>query len=347
MTVEIVCPSCGARIPIDSPGPEPVEVPPPVARTVEVVIPATHDGIAEGPGSADSPLAGPGPDPLLDAFALGVGPISRSPEPISGAPGWPSVLDAEPATGPDLAPSVDDAPAAAGRRSSLSLVLLASYASAMTLACAWLLVQSRRHREAPPTMEPPRSAVVRDGPARTGRWQKDEGPPPIPADHRTTLGKTLKVGDLEITPLEVVRGPVRLVRETPESGRRRRDGGDDALKLRLRLRNRSADTTFAPLDETFVRDRDRGRPDSFIEDGPDDRIAPYPLAVRSEWAIVGQEFRDLHPGEAFESIVVSAADARLPAGSTPTWHIRLRTGADRDAVIGVDFRADEIQDERR
>lgn len=352
MAVEIVCPTCGAHIPLDPP--EPVEAPAPVALTTEVVMPATHDGLADGHEPHEAALAGAAADPFLDALAHGLGqpgPVDDLAEPLAAAPGWPSVLDAEPTPGPSLATSVDDGPAAASevreRPTRWGTVLLGSYASAMTLACAWLLWEAGRHHpESTTALEPPRAAVVRDeGPARADRSRKDEGPAPIPADRRTSLGKPLQVGDLEVTPLEVLRGPVRLVRDTPEGGRRHREGGDGALKLRLRLRNRSADTTFAPLDEAFVRDPDRGRPDSFVENGRDDRIYPYRLAIRSEWTIVGQPFRDLRPGEAFDTVIVSAPDARVPAGSSPTWRLRLRTGANRDDVIGVDFPADAIRPE--
>ena len=80
--------------------------------------------------------------------------------------------------------------------------------------------------------------------------------------------------------------------------------------LTLRLKNVSPDVVLAPLDEAFVRDRINADPDSFIEAGPTGAtIAMFPLAVESEWSIVGQSFRELQPGEAFEFIVVSAPDA--------------------------------------
>src|SRR5690349_21142887 len=72
---------------------------------------------------------------------------------------------------------------------------------------------------------------------------------------------------------------------------------------------RSQDATFAPLDESLVREHDRGLPDSLIETGTHDQIDIYPLAEHSEWAIRGQSFRELPPGEALETDLVSAPEA--------------------------------------
>ena len=51
----------------------------------------------------------------------------------------------------------------------------------------------------------------------------------------------------------------------------------------------------------------------------------FPLAVESEWSIVGQEFRELKPGESYETVVVSAPDALDHVAPEMTWRLRLRT----------------------
>ena len=108
--------------------------------------------------------------------------------------------------------------------------------------------------------------------------------------------------------MAVTSGPVTLQRIIMSSERRK--AGKEALKLRLRLRNVSDDAAFFPLDEAFVRERERGGSDSFIERRQGFPIDMYPLAVASEWSIVGQEFRKLKPGESYETVLVSAPDAR-------------------------------------
>jgi hypothetical protein len=148
------------------------------------------------------------------------------------------------------------------------------------------------------------------------------------------MGKPLKVGSLEVTPLAVARARIQL-RRTGLAGRVEvKDGGRGAMTLRLRLRNTSDDAVFAPLDESFLRDRDDGPSESFVELGNGERVYLYPIPVTSEWSIVGQEFPDLRPGEAREVLIVSAADFPTNA-SGMTWRLVLRTGLDETATIAV------------
>jgi hypothetical protein len=153
------------------------------------------------------------------------------------------------------------------------------------------------------------------------------------------------VGSLEITALGLKEGRV-ILEQVPSSVRRKkrsiRDGGKGALRLRVRLRNLSEDATFAPLDATFVREPDRGLPDSYLETGRGDFIDSYPLAAQSEWSIVGQTFPQLGPGESAETVVVSAPDAMEQVADPMTWRLRVRVGPDRAEVIGLRFARHEI-----
>ena len=112
--------------------------------------------------------------------------------------------------------------------------------------------------------------------------------------------------------------------------------------LKLRLKNLASDSILVPLDEAFIRERARGVRDSFIEAGPAQQIEMYPLAVVSEWSIAGQEFRELRPGESYETAVVSAPDALGAAAPEMTWRLRLRTDVNQTAVLGVRFQNRDI-----
>ena len=59
--------------------------------------------------------------------------------------------------------------------------------------------------------------------------------PPIPEENRTALGKTIRIGELEVTPLAIDSAPLKLVRsiEPPEYRRE----GTDSLVLRLEVTN--------------------------------------------------------------------------------------------------------------
>jgi hypothetical protein len=166
----------------------------------------------------------------------------------------------------------------------------------------------------------------------------------VPSRNVVPLGKTLRLGMIEVTPLAISSGPVTLERTLiePES----KEGGTGALKLRIRLRNLSTDRVLSPLREAYLREREPGAPDSYIETASGrPPIAPYPLAVESEWSIAGQEFRELKPGETLETLIVSAPDAVAAITSEMTWRVRLRTDLNHSDNLGVRFRADEVRAE--
>jgi hypothetical protein len=256
-------------------------------------------------------------------------------------------------TGGDLGKEVgreaegtDDEEGSQARGASLSTVLLVSYSSAVTLGLGWVLWTGRHIREGSVVEVPPTSEAPADPGRRSDRSRRLEAPAPIPADHLVRLGKTVHLGALEVTPLSISLGSVPLERSFGKF--QRKVGGTDALKLRLRIRNASPDLVFSPLDEAFLRDRVEGHPDSRIELAPDKAPLPmYPLALESEWSIIEQEFRELKPGEVFDSLIVSAADVGDYVREVPefTWRIRLRTGIDQTEDLGVRIGSDEVRRE--
>lgn len=327
----------------------------------------SSSGSGEESGLALKPAGGLEPDPLLDVFAQGIGePNLAGGRAIAAepAPGKVlSVLDSDagnnPNPWPELGRSHDERRPSRRTRSSradqssLGRVLLHSYASAMTLACAWLLWTnwklSRQRPESAPAQTRPRASealrVTPDG-ERGENSRVVEPPKPVPADRRVSLGQRLRIGSLEILPIEIRRDRVALVHDKFGGGTEKRPGGERALQLKLRLRNLSDSEIFAPLDEAFVRDPDAGTPDSFIEAGPNLRVYSFPLAIRSEWSIVGQTFRELRPGESFETAIVSAPDAfvDLPDDTPLLWRVRLRVGIASNEVVGVSFRKKDVKE---
>ena len=223
----------------------------------------------------------------------------------------------------------------------LSTVLLFSWASAATLGLIWVLWTGRRLRESPEEATPLAAEAQADPGKRAGASRRIVPPPVIAADHLVTLGKTIRIGALEVTPLSVSSGPITLERTALE--RVTKDGGKNALVLRLRIKNLSTDKVLAPLDEAFLRERPRAEPDSFVETTGGETIPLYPIALESEWAIAGQVFRDLKPGESFESIVATAPDALDKTTPEMTWRIRLRTDINHTDDLGVRIQADAIK----
>lgn len=248
--------------------------------------------------------------------------------------------------------SGDDIPLPA--RSAWPMALLASYASAVTLACGWLWWTG--HRGGGPSGSGPvwvAGLEASDDPENRGGGPSDSGRrsdssttveplEPIGEDRLLTVGEPSRIDALEVVPIGVSSGSVELRRTRVDGRSETKDGGRDALRLHLRLRNTSDDAVFAPLDEAFVREPDRRLPETFIQDEAGARVYSYRLPVSSEWEIAGQEFIELRPGEVIETTIVSDTESSGRLDGPLTWRLRLRSAPGTTAVVGVPFHADDI-----
>ncbi len=115
----------------------------------------------------------------------------------------------EPRPAPQAAEPEEEEDEDAVHRVGLGTILLASYASAITIAFLWLWWHGPRAAE--PSYP---DAVLTDNRPDLGmrgdQSQNIAPAPKIPKDHLTTLGQPLQLGLLEFTPLSVRRGPVTL-----------------------------------------------------------------------------------------------------------------------------------------
>ena len=343
MPAEIPCPHCG--LPVPKPGgswrlTEEATAEQAAAEDAEVSSMNLLGSGSNDDSFAASPFGQQGmaaePDPILGTFA------ARQPRsaPTPGTGDLFSAIDlsASPPTPARSARadsgSFDDEDERPRGSKSWTVVLLGSYASALTLALAWSLISQRSRDRADADKATVEDSRVDPG-QQAGLSRKVEPSGPIAADRVVGLGKTLKLGSLEVTPVEVKRRDVTLQRTTLDGKSQRKEGGKGAFVLTLRLRNTSTDTIYAPLDQAFVRERDRQIVDSYIETVDGGRIYPFPLAVESEWSIVGQDFAELRPGESRVVALASVADAPGEDRGPFVWRVRLRTGVERTEVIGV------------
>jgi hypothetical protein len=218
-------------------------------------------------------------------------------------------------------------------------IVLLSYASILTLALIWLLGTGRIPGASAP--EPPAAEKPAPEPALSpAQPDPDAEPPPLPPENVTTLGKLIRLGDLEVMPLSVEARPVELV-HTIRSRARRREA--DCLVLRLRLTNRSKDQTYSPLDRNLVRERDIRAFDPFIATSDGQTIRLFPLAMDSEWSIRGQEFSSLRPGDWMETSVAAEPGSSNHLADEMTWRLRLRIGVYRSDMLGVKFSRAEVR----
>ena len=221
---------------------------------------------------------------------------------------------------------------------SWSQILLLSYASAITIALIWMLWSGRWSGSSPPPSTGSDQSVAHSSDRVV---EPTPAPPalPIPAENRARVGLTIRLGELEVTPLAVISTPVELVRSIEPDERRRED---ECLVLRLKLTNISKEHTFAPLAPNLVRERGLRPHEPYIATSEGPNIPLFPLAVDSEWAIVGQEFTTLQPGDTVETLVAAQPGSARRTSPEMTWRVRLRTGVYRTDMLGVPFSRDEV-----
>jgi hypothetical protein len=190
---------------------------------------------------------------------------------------------------------------------------------------------------------------------------------PVPAHLRVALGETLRVGDLEVTPLRVER---KVVRVFVEGYPRPEPCPHESLVLHLRLRNVSADSTFTPLDNFFDRNWKAGRgapPLTRLEIGPHQfyggpaEWSPRRTTAnaRRQWVEGRQDFEGagLGPGGETDTFVCTdGGDDKVieeleRSRGTMLWRVEVRRGLVRvgsrevpaAAVIGVEFGATDVR----
>ncbi|MFN4257741.1 MAG: hypothetical protein ACK4RK_00455 [Gemmataceae bacterium] len=269
------------------------------------------------------------------------------------------------------------------------LVVLIPYSIVMTIIAALLYSQLRSDKrhihpleelpDAPRQLVPARKVGQTTPPVDASystvswRW----GPElELPEKLQVELGKSVIIGDLEVTPLKVEMRKIvynyRSERYQPE------ESENPALVLHLKLKNISKDAIFHPTDPAYTKQWRAGAPQStrpytyleFIDTkrrlygGPIEwRGGEVPQGKALDEYIVGQENDDkpLHPGEEMQTIICTDPDSRknnhdvarlLNGYDGPLmWRVRLRRGlvelrrgpVSASAVIGVKFHARDVQ----
>ncbi len=332
--------------PVDSPAPWDVTKPPTSSADDLSLLLAQSDPdpyLAEGVGTSDP--ADPG-KPRADIE--GGEPVSSFDSLCSSGNELDIAFSPSPATQPSSHQPSASSPGPAGAmrnqavapRISWPLLLVSSYASALTLALGFILWTGRglSRLDFSPSSEPDPGS---NGASQSrGASLAGEVVLPLPAPNVTDLRRPARLGELEVTPRSIARRSVRLLRlQGTAKGRR---VSSPTLVLTLELANRSTASTFAPLDPAIVRESVPAVDQSFIEVPGGRRIAMFRLAMESEWSIQGQVFPALEPGGLADTILVSEPVAMSDLTGTMTWHVKLRTGPYRTDVLGVRFSVEDV-----
>jgi len=260
----------------------------------------------------------------------------------------------------DVTVAMDDAPLQAGdtnfaefkpkpRKDSsvlliIALIFLVPYAVTMTFFVFFMWARGSAQGDPLEYLRDPMPAQEKGGPRKVQRKQPDHTLP-IAERRKTTLGKSVKAGDLLVTPERVV-----LTAE-----------GD--LKLMLRVRNESTSSAFEPMHDSYVNERKHPvKPYTFLESRSLtlDHIYGGYLAYYKNADATGEpeSFPVLSPKEEV-TIVLQTEDryrakyVSVIAGAKNdefTWRVQVRRGFVRvdnkdvsaTTVIGVDFSSKEI-----
>lgn len=241
---------------------------------------------------------------------------------------------------------------------TMMLIIVGSYASAVTIFLVYQLVFGRSSAlESLPDLKPP---VGKNG---EFSWRYNPPKNSVAPGHVMALGESRRFGNVKVTPLKVTRGVVNFEHFTGQSGFDRVPS-DKLLKLWVKFENVSGDQTFAPLDAYLLFTRDEKnlgesvRANSFVAVDADRKLGNSlfyhydKMSVTSEFRMVGQNLdKELAPGESLETFVPSEEAASKLDGEL-VWRFQFRKGYNRRShrgvttLIDVRFTGKDIKDER-
>jgi len=382
-TIQLQCGSCGQMMAI-SPAHLGAQVQCPHCQAV-VQTPAPTDGLAAGAFDPQLPtvdlaerdsifgqpeptddLFGAGPLPQIEMPRMEMAPPPPPPpppmyeptvtmeaarEPYAPAPFTsPAPYGAPETYAPAPAPAEDDAgepiaPVLMRRPSERSLlvpivlIFLIPYSVFTTAFIGYLLYVSRQQVH-------PLKMLPDNAPKGAPRHQVKHDLPLDP-DMKVALGKAIRVGDIEVTPLRV----------------KHTTFGD--LVLVFRAKNLSDKLIFNPISDDYVRHVERGmdagRPYTFLERSHPGQQFRRLYGGNLEWFREGEKLEpfdgDLRPGEEAVIHLISESKSRgalvnsfVNADERLLWRVQVRRGPipvdgqliSATTVVGVDFSAREI-----
>lgn len=281
-------------------------------------------------------------EPTAASAAIAMGAV-----PASAVPATPAASSAAATPPASTSKTVGSAPAAADVETvpKQHLIIVAGYASAVTLALLYLLLfgggKSKEHYlESLPDLVP---EIRKDGEVGMPRVLPDKDLAP---GHELKLGESRRFGNLKVTPLKVTRSPVQF--EHAFGNRRAtKEPTQPVLKLWLRFENVSKNQEFPPLDRALAFRRifdEKLRTDFALpflgpadqrktEDG--ERHFVYDMPEFSEYNMVGQNLnRWLKPGETWETFIPSPEEVASVKGEW-VWRVLFRKGLNAKSGRGV------------
>lgn len=248
------------------------------------------------------------------------------------------------------------------------LGILAPYAIFMTVIAIWYYMKySNAVHDHPLEMIPDllgeyQKEIKKDGKPVVRAIKLPPADQPLPDRLTTTLGKAIRIGDIEVTPISIEYGPWTYFKKL----KNREDPQKEtftSLVMRVKLRNLSTDLAFYPTDPYFDRHPKSSNEKPYTLVDVDGQmtfggVLSYDIEVghaERSW-LQGQEndTKPLQPGETRETVFVTQPrvfESLQTAKSPAVWRIQVRRGLvpfhDREipvsAVVGVKFAASDVR----
>lgn len=363
MTFEVACASCGGRMMVEHPGS--IIACPHCGEQLKSPEEESPEFVSEESASEAPCDLEPQETPLDVESEFSANEIP-SKEPVTGIRVTPIEMESEPdenGTENSSLPEAAIIPQAASRTVSRSkYVLVASYASAVTLAFVFYLWVTLGKAD-PHQLESLPDVVPKE--RATGEIERIvvSESAAMPKGHSLKLGQSQRYGIVLVTPLKVTRGPLEFVHHAGDLTQSKPPTGP-VLKLWLRFKNVSENQEFMPLgaDLLFYRGptdryREKMRANNFVcrvdenYDGGN-QILMYDHVIEDVWDLKGQNIeRGLKPGDEFETYLPSREVGPGELTGQLIWRVQLRKGLNSKTgwgittLIEVEFHSDEIKDE--
>ena len=249
-----------------------------------------------------------------------------------------------------------DAGDARQRQLAMLLLLVGSYASAVTIVLSYLLFFVKAHPlESLPDVKVP----TRKGGevALTYYAPKNDLAP----GHVLRLGQSERFGSVKVTPVKVTRGIVKF-EHGREKGAEARSPTEPLLKLWLKFENVSRDQTFAPLDAVLMFKRksksfgETVYANNFLGAAADRKqggtlLYVYDHPVYSEFVMADQKLDEqVAPGKSWLTFIPSEEEAVQLNGDL-VWRFHFRKGYHPRSfngvttLVDVEFSSQDITDE--
>jgi hypothetical protein len=310
----------------------PVE-PAPVFPVIEVAPPAPV---------APAPILQPLREPGEGAIFAPASPAAPPPEFAPSKPKRASAARSKQTSGAtdSSAPPSDFDPSEFVPKKTFYIVV--SYASALTLVLLYLWITGQLGVGNPdlPDIEAPKD--------RKGRVQSKLMPESqkLPGNHILRLGQSRRYGNIRVTPVQVTRGPLKMVNNSDSN--QTKSASREVMKLWVKFENVSSDQTIAPLDRHLLfqrfpdkKNESRVRANNFIcpvtqknRDG--NKVMVYEMPIKGDWDLSEDPIgKPLAPGKECEIYIPTNDGDLSKLKGDIVWRLHFRKGYNRSSQRGV------------